>query len=499
MKRKNIIFPLICFLAITSLSSCAFDTLESILNDKYNEFIGGSDNIISNTPSTNVGNSIELLNNAFNSEVDSYGNNLKQDFSSVTYKDSFDNASRLSIDKNTLDLDYCNYLTPSTGKVNGLVIPVEFPDAVAKKVTSNDILPTYQSVSSYYYNTSYGKLEMSFDVLDWQMMSKKSTYYERISDDYYGDAPGASAIIHEVLNKVEDEVDLTKYDNDNDGVIDSLYIIYSAPIDSYSDLWWAFQYTVYETNKYDGLEVGYYVFAGYDFLFEEEQTCNTLTYIHETGHMFGLEDYYDYDDTEGFSKGGLGGADMMDYNIGDHNPFSKLSTGWVNNPILVNLKDEEETTITIDAFSTNGDCIMICDEYDENKGIFQDYFLLSLIDCEDELNINQYPYTVDGVRLYRIHGELDSFYEEGEQFTYYKYDNSYTRYNLIDAINNNKIKQLYANYEYMELCAKNSDLFVAGDSISNLNYYDSLLSKSNYGFEVINIENNKATIRIFRK
>jgi len=71
--------------------------------------------------------------------------------------------------------------------------------------------------------------------------------------------------------------------------------------------------------------------------------------------------------------------------------------------------------------------------------------------------------------------------------------------NVTDLPETDSTERIYANYEYMELCAKNSDLFVAGDIISNLNYYDSLLSKSNYGFEVISIENNKATIRIFRK
>ena len=500
MKKKNTFFSLISLFAILSLTSCGFDTLESILNEKYSEFVeNNGDEINSNTPSIDTGNSIKLLDNAFNSKVDANGNSLLEDYTSVSYNNEFEHAERLSINKNVLDLDYCNYLPPSTGKVNGLVIPVEFPDARAKTISNTNILPTYQSVSSYYYNTSYGKLNMSFDVLDWQMMSKKSSYYEKLSTGYHGEVPGVSAIIHEVLNNIKDKVDLSKYDNNNDKVIDSLYIIYSAPIDSYSDLWWAFQYTVYETKEYNGYQAGYYVFAGYDFLFEEDQTCNTQTYIHETGHMFGLEDYYDYDDNEGYSKGGLGGADMMDYNIGDHNPFSKLATGWIENPILVNLKEDEETTITINSFSKDGDCIMICDSYNSSKGMFQDYFLLSLIDCDSILNKGQYPYTIDGIRVYRVHGEVDTITEDGTDYTYFKYDNSYTKYNLLDAINNNKVKQIYANYEYMELCSKDSDLFIEGDSISNLNYYDNLLYKSKYGFEVLKIENDKATIRIFKK
>ena len=48
------------------------------------------------------------------------------------------------------------------------------------------------------------------------------------------------------------------------------------------------------------------------------------------------------------------------------------------------------------------------------------------------------------------------------------------------------------------MCASDSDLFLQGDYISNLSYYDNVSSKSKYGFEVLLIEDNKATIRIFK-
>ncbi|MFA6662467.1 MAG: hypothetical protein WCS56_05495, partial [Bacilli bacterium] len=54
------------------------------------------------------------------------------------------------------------------------------------------------------------------------------------------------------------------------------------------------------------------------------------TFIHETGHLLGAEDYYNY---RGTSQP-LGGLDMMDYNIGDHNLWTKMEYGWVD-PIVV--------------------------------------------------------------------------------------------------------------------------------------------------------------------
>ena len=57
------------------------------------------------------------------------------------------------------------------------------------------------------------------------------------------------------------------------------------------------------------------------------------TFIHETGHLLGLDDYYDYNDYRG-AKGGLYGADMMDNNIGDHGSVNKLLLGWIEPTVV---------------------------------------------------------------------------------------------------------------------------------------------------------------------
>ncbi len=61
--------------------------------------------------------------------------------------------------------------------------------------------------------------------------------------------------------------------------------------------------------------------------------------IHETGHLLGLPDYYDYDASNG-PKGGVGGWDMMDSNWGDHNAFSKYLLGWID-PIVISSGTQE--------------------------------------------------------------------------------------------------------------------------------------------------------------
>ena len=54
---------------------------------------------------------------------------------------------------------------------------------------------------------------MTFDIMDWQMMSNNSSYYERQTSSYYGDELGSSIIVNEALAKIDSQVDLSKYDN----------------------------------------------------------------------------------------------------------------------------------------------------------------------------------------------------------------------------------------------------------------------------------------------
>ena len=183
-------------------------------------------------------------------------------------------SRKFSFNQNVTDLEYNDGLTPTKGKINGLVIPVDFEDCPALNIYKTFTEVSYQSVSSYYYNSSYGQLDMHFDILPWFRLSKSSNYYEKMTtrsqSKYSGDVPGVSAIIDEALTAAAKEYDLTKYDNDNDGYIDSLHIIYSHQVDyDDGDFWWAYQYCTFENYKYDNKYSYFYVFAGYNFLFDD--------------------------------------------------------------------------------------------------------------------------------------------------------------------------------------------------------------------------------------
>ena len=199
---------------------------------------------------------------------------------------------------------------------------------------------------------------------------------------------------------------------------------------------------------------------------------------------------------------------MMDYNIGDHNPFSKLSVGWINTVQLVRLEDLKSCSIKLRSFGKYGDVLMICDNYKDMLGMFQDYFLVIYYDNDSILNLNQDVYHKDGIKIYRIHATLETYTStNGEKYNDFKYDNSYTEYNLIDSIiANSKTKQvasnygLYSRFTYNKQLASDNDMFHKDYTCNMLAYYennkDGTNSFSSYTFYINDIIDQYATLTV---
>ena len=397
---------------------------------------------------------------------------------------------------------------PSTGNINVLVIPVQisgtqFSDddlAKLKKAFNGTNEDTgWESVASFYQKSSYGKLNLTFDFTDIFQASRNANYYATYSDEIAGET-GSELLLREALTYFDGSIDYTKYDTNGDGCIDAVYIIYSADVD-YNDnsFYWAYVTNYPGEEEYDGLWANYYMFAGLDFMDENVEELglkiNTETYIHETGHLFGLDDYYDYATDKGANEG-LGGADMMDYNIGDHGVYSKIMLGWMDATIVTST-----TTITISASATKGECILIPLSF--NNSYFSEYLLIDLYSATDlnEMEANQptatnylYDGASYGVRIYHVSNQCDAGYNTEFYYSVTNYNNSYTNPSLIKLVEADG----ETRFSSSDGIASESDLWHAGDVFSQVfsAYKRNDGKLVNFDITIVSDSSSEATVTI---
>lgn len=328
--------------------------------------------------------------------------------------------------------------TPLYGSPKLLVIPTWFTDS-SKYITSNtnkanvkaDIEKAYfgsnsetgwYSVKTFYEYESEGLLSLSGTVSDWYecgyssyQVGAKREYTNRIVENavdwYFKNNPSDSR---------------ANYDYDKDGIMDGVMLIYAAP--DYSALknddltnLWAYCFWL-QKNRVGVIYPNAYFWASYDFMYGNNArsragtsyssgytryiSVDAHTYIHEMGHMFGLDDYYDYSG----KYNPAGGFSMQDYNIGGHDPFSLIAFGWAD-PYI----PETSTTITINSFSDYHDSILLTPEFNDYFSPFDEYLLIELFTptSTNEMDVMHsycggYPTgsSVPGIRLWHVDARL---------------------------------------------------------------------------------------------
>lgn len=274
---------------------------------------------------------------------------------------------------------------PSTGNVKAFVVPVVFSDFTYviqnntryQNRVKNEINTTFfgdgetdtgywESLASYYSESSYGKLNITGTVSDFLYFSNSAEEIKKMSST----TSVTTQIVDYATETFFDSGDykISDYDSDGDGYIDLFWLVYMYPYDSSYDSFWA--YTYWSTdNDY----VSNYSWASYYFMFEgTESGLDAHTFIHETGHQFGLEDYYSYDDvSSGYARSPLGCFDMMDNNVVDHNSYSKYALDWIDPTV-----GTAGATYTLKPFEEDGNCVLIADPDSYNGTAFDEYFLV---------------------------------------------------------------------------------------------------------------------------
>lgn len=224
---------------------------------------------------------------------------------------------------------------PSTGNRKMLVILAAFSDKAFVK-TNNDFNSIMNvgssSFNAYYLDNSYNQLNVDTDVVGPYTINMTMSAADANVRDFISRAVTAA-------NNAG--VDFSQYDNNNDGNMDSLYVIHAG----YGEEAGAPSYTIWShswdlstyAKTYDGVYISSYATSP-ELRGASGSTITSIGVIcHEFGHNIGVPDYYDTDDTgSGGSAFDLKKWDVMAggswNNNGDtpaqHCMYTKWKLGW---------------------------------------------------------------------------------------------------------------------------------------------------------------------------
>ena len=267
--------------------------------------------------------------------------------------------------------------TPLNVAPRGLVILVNFKDVefTTSKAEMDSMLTgknyarnysyTYQnktyevqsegSAWKYFYDSSSGQYDPQFDVVGPVTVKNNMAYYgENVRN--FDAAPWT--MVKEACELVNDSVDFSLYDNDNDGYVDFVYVIYAGYGEAdggVANTIWPHSYWLLEAGincKVDGKQVDLYA-CGNELDSHSNKHTGIGTFCHEFSHVLGLPDMYET--TGNGTHKTLGEWSILDYgpynNEGNTPPaysaYERFFMGWLIPELIVdtaNIKLEDIKT-----------------------------------------------------------------------------------------------------------------------------------------------------------
>lgn len=216
-------------------------------------------------------------------------------------------------------------VTPFLGNKKALVIMVNFSDTqftIADSQTAfsnllNEVGYSKNggtgSARDYFMASSYGKFIPEYDVVGPYTLSHDMAYYGQNDIADYDSLP-VNMVVEACALANTNGLDFTKYDVNNDGKIDNVFIYYAGYNEAESateNTIWPHRWSIYPTSLYaakyanfDDSNTSVY-FDGkrlFDYACTSElrgktgaEMCGIGTFVHEFGHVLGLPDYYNTD------------------------------------------------------------------------------------------------------------------------------------------------------------------------------------------------------------
>ncbi len=233
---------------------------------------------------------------------------------------------------------------PLVGSPRALVILMEYQDLSfvvdnPREAFSNMMnQPGYNanggtgSVKDYYMASSNNVFAPIFDVVGPYKAANNMAYYGKNNDANVHD------LVREACRKAyEAGVDFSLYDNDKDGMVDNIFLYYAGHNEAegaHESTIWPHRHGLYTPLSLDGLLVQSYMCTSELRGSRGNAMAGIGTFCHEFGHVLGLPDLYDTNNSQRYT---VGFWDLMcsgSYNNEGKTPpvlsaFERFMLGWL--------------------------------------------------------------------------------------------------------------------------------------------------------------------------
>ena len=197
---------------------------------------------------------------------------------------------------------YSSSAFPTVGEPHSLVILVEYPDYGFNVENPKEYFEEFLngdnfqkdgatgSCKKFYSENSYGAFIPTFDVYGPVKLKNNRRYYGG------GNELNAYEMVVEAVEALDSQVDFSRYDHNDDGYVDSVYIIYSDKGEADggpAEAVWPYSWELEEEGislSADGVKFNTYGCS--NELQSDNQIEGIGTFTHEFGHVLGLPDLY---------------------------------------------------------------------------------------------------------------------------------------------------------------------------------------------------------------
>ena len=221
------------------------------------------------------------------------------------------------------------------------------------------------SARQYFYDSSHGQYNPQFDVVGPVTVSENMAYYGK--NNSYGNDSHPEHMINEACKLADSEcgIDFTQYDNDKDGYVDFVFVIYAGYGEAdggASNTIWPHAWNLYSAAgikcQVDGKTVDLYA-CGNELDFFSKKHTGIGTFCHEFSHVLGLPDLYV---TNTATHPTLNEWDIMDYgpynNDGNTPPsfsaYERFFMGWLQPRLIV-----DPENVVLNELQTSNEALLI--------------------------------------------------------------------------------------------------------------------------------------------